>query len=214
MTITRPALGRGALRALIIAASLTIAVATGLAIWFVEWTFTRPFAFGVAYAGPDFPAVASTTETQQFWGDVVIESDAPLTAARILSAIATALPLLVYIAAAIGVIVLALRMSTARSFRPAGRVALVSVAVASLVTAVVRPLFEALAVAEATAALRLPTSGDDVADPTRDPWVVPAGFDLLQDMDWPYLGIAVVLALVALLWSRAERMQKDTEGLV
>ncbi|WP_460800797.1 hypothetical protein [Microbacterium sp. GXF6406] len=214
MSTTRPALGRGALRALIVAASLTIAIAAGLAIWFVEWTFTRPFAFSVDYAAPDFPAIAMPGDTQQFWGDVAIESDAPLTAARILSAIATALPFLVYIAAAIGVIVLALRMSTARPFGPAGRVALASVAVMSLVTAVIRPLFETLAVAEATAALRLPTSGDDVTDPMRDPWVVPAGFDLLQDMGWPYLGIAVVLALVAVLWSRAERMQNDTEGLV
>ena len=61
--------------------------------------------------------------------------------------------------------------------------------------------------------LGLPTDGNQVADPTSDAWIVNSGFDL-QDVDWPYLVIAAVLALVALLWRQAARFQQDTEGLV
>lgn len=61
--------------------------------------------------------------------------------------------------------------------------------------------------------LGLPTDGTQVAS-DQEGWIVPRSFDFLQDTVWQYLAIAVILFLIAALWRRAGRLQRDTEGLV
>lgn len=147
-------------------------------------------------------------------GDTWIETDAPLILSRVLIGIATALPFIVVIAGCIGTVALTLKFAQPRPFSAVlGRViGILGLLVAA--TAVLVPAFTELAVENAVAQLGLPTSGDDVANPDTDSWVVPGGFDALQDLDWPFLLLGVVLILVAALLGRAAGMQRDTEGLV
>ncbi|MGO1770319.1 MAG: hypothetical protein ACTHZX_10225 [Microbacterium sp.] len=215
MTITRPARTRhGALLGVIIAASVILAGGIFFGAWAVDSVLRGPtFGFTASYAAPGWPEVASAVETQQFYDSIRIESDEPLLAQRLLSALSTSLPYLTVIAGAAGVITLARRLMRSRPFAGAARALLWVLTTLSASLAIARPWLDVAAAEGATRVLGLPTDGNQVADPTSDAWIVNSGFDL-QDVDWPYLVIAAVLALVALLWRQAARFQQDTEGLV
>ncbi|SEB85616.1 hypothetical protein SAMN04489806_1958 [Paramicrobacterium humi] len=212
-SILKAVAGRGALLTIMVIAALVGLVAVGLAIWFVEWTYSRPFAFSVGYAAPGYPDVASTAETAQFYDSISVESDEPLDASRALRSVAIALPLTMFVAGALGVIVLARRLLSSRPFARAARGLLVAIAALAAAVGIAVPALEAAATASAVAALSMPTDGFHVADPDSQAWVVPAGFEL-QDLNWPVLALATVLLLIALVWRHGERLQRDTEGLV
>lgn len=187
-----------------------------------SWTVASPvdgsFGFTVPVATPAenrFDTQFSSDQLRVMYdGGTWIEADAPLILPRVLIGIATALPFFIVIAGCIGTMVLALKFAQPRPFNAAlGRViGIVGLVVAA--TAVLVPALTSLAVENAVAQLGLPTSGDDVANLDADSWVVPGSFDVLQDLDWPFLLLGVVLILVAALLGRATRLQRDSEGLV
>ncbi|WP_449278153.1 hypothetical protein [Leucobacter sp. GX24907] len=214
--------GRALLRALIAAAAL---VALG-SIFFGTWLSLSAgedkngaFNFSVAYAAPldAEPGVGPLDpeiETTQFYDDIIVASHEPLVLPRTLASIATAIPFVIVLLGCISTIVLASRLLSARPFGRAALVMLALLGLASAATAIAVPWLESRVGVLAARELHLPTDGGMVADPEADAWVVPTGFDPLQDMLWPLFTLGVALLLVAALWRHAVRLQRDTEGLV
>ena len=179
------------------------------------------FTFPVAYAAPMIgsePMVPSlpgaSSDLNLSYKDIWVS--APLEQLRepqLFAATATAIPFLTVIIGGIGVIVLAWRMLGARPFSGAARPLLTVLGFLCLANAILVPWLERHLVARASAILGLPTDGTQVAS-DQEGWIVPRSFDFLQDTVWQYLAIAVILFLIAALWRRAGRLQRDTEGLV
>ena len=204
-----------------------VATAVGLIAAFycllvTSWAVASPvngsFSFTVPVATPaenHFDTQFSSDRLQVMYdGDTWIEAHFPLVLPRILVGIATALPFVIVITGCIGVVVLALKFAKPRPFSAALAWVIGIIGALTALAAVLVPALNALAVENAVAQLGLPTSGDEVANLDTDAWVVPGGFSLLQDLDWPLFLLGFVLALVAVMLARAARIQRDTEGLV
>jgi len=219
-----PLAGRAALRALAIIAGAIGLVTAFYCLLVTSWSVSSPVDGGFAFSVPvALPADSTNLIDTQFSdehltagyeGDTWIRTDAPLVMARVLTGAATALPFLVVMTGCVGVIVLARRLGLRRPFTRALRWTLGLLGALTATSAICIPWFEKLAVESAVAALGLPTSGDMVQDADTDAWVVPAGFDPLQDLNWPFFLLGVVLILVSVLLVRASRMQRDTDGLI
>lgn len=221
---TAPAVSRAALRVLIVIAALIGAITTFYCLLITSWTVSDPIDGSITFSLPVAAPADDTNliETQfsdehltvGYDGDTWIRTDQPLIGARILTGIATSLPFVIVLAGCVGIIVLARKLGRRRPFTRALRGTLGLLGALTALSAVCIPWFEALAGQLAAAELELPLSGDDVANPETQAWVVPQHFDLLQDLNWPFFLLGVVLILVSALLLRAARMQRETEGLV
>lgn len=214
---------RTALWALTIVAALIGAITAFYCLLITSWTVSGPtdgaFTFSAPVATPMDDTNLIDTQfsdahlTVGHAGDTWIRSDQPLIGARILTGIATALPFVIVMAGCVGVIVLARKLGKQQPFTRALRWALGLLGALAALSAVVIPWFEALAAQVAVSTLGLPTA-DDVTDLDTESWVVPPEFDVLQDLNWPFFLLGVVLILVSILLVRAASLQRDTEGLV
>ncbi|WP_156759134.1 hypothetical protein [Microbacterium karelineae] len=199
--------------AVIAAAGVILAGGVFFGAWAIDNVFSRAFGFEAGYVPPDWPQVAATSQTAQFFSTIVIESHDPLVAPRVLTAIAMAIPYLTVIVGAGGTIALARRLMTSRPFAGAARILLFALAVCCAAQAIAVPWLRTIAAATAIRDLGMPTDGTQVPSPDADPWVTSPAFDI-QDVDWPFLVIAAALVLVGILWRHAAILQRDTEGLV
>lgn len=218
-----PPVGTAALWALTIAAALIGAITAFYCLLITSWSVSDPidgaFTLSIPVATPGVDTNLIETQfsnehlTVGYEGDTWIRSDQPLLGARILTGIATALPFIIVLAGGIGVMVLARKLGRRQPFTRALRWTLGLLGALTALSAVSIGWFEALAAQVAATALGLPTV-DDVADLDSESWVVVPSFDPLQDLNWPFFLLGVVLILVSALLVRAARMQRDTEGLV
>lgn len=205
------------------AAAVIALIALCYAVLITFWMVTSPidgtYTFPVRVVLPDTNELAlhSLGSATAMFSDVQISSPFPLVAPRVLTGIATALPFTIVISAAVGVIFLSRRLASQRPFARAAQRSIIVLSVLAAVTSVIVPWFSALASSLAVDALGLPSHGeaaglDGALSP--EPWFVAPSFSIIQDLDWPLLTLACVLALVAVLWNRALRFQRETEGLI
>lgn len=208
---------RSLLVALIAAAGVVLLGAVFFGLWFAssaQQGKAGEFQFAVPYASPGWPAVASTAETSQHYDTIAVSSHEPLVLPRALAGIATALPFLIVIVGCIGLITLAVRMLGGKPFSRAAQAILAVLGALAAASAVLVPWLEARLVEIAVAELGMPTDGTLVTDSDTDAWVSPPHFDPLQDLHWPLFALGAILLLIAMLWNRAARLQRETEGLV
>lgn len=200
-------------------AALSALVATFLGVWRVAVLFNPvyPFTVDVGVATPldVAPRVSGTAgESWAWYSQVTIESHDPLTDARVLAAVAAALPFVLFVAACAVVVVLCRRLWLGRSFARTATWSLVVLAALCAATAVAAPWAEALSTRRALLALGYPTSGDVGTGPLDErEWVTMPWFDL-GGVTWPLAALALLLVLVAVVTRSGERLQRDTDGLV
>lgn len=218
------ALGRTTLWALIAATALVTLISAVYALWFsitAGIDKSNRFSFPVVYAAPmegdrpSEPAVPGAgSDVRLEFSDILVSAPVEqLREPQVLAAFATAIPFLLVIVGGIGVIALAWRLLGAKPFSGAARGLLIALGALSLLNSVLVPWLEARSAARAVEILNLPSDGTQVPSDQHG-WVVAPGFSFLQDAYWPYLALGVVLLLVAALWQRASRLQRETEGLV
>ncbi|MDA3146289.1 hypothetical protein JSO19_02715 [Leucobacter sp. UCMA 4100] len=205
--------------ALITAASVVGLVALLYALLITSWSVTNPvggsFSFTAAVAMPETNEIAGLSGlggSRVSHDTALVEGFEPLILPRVLTGVATALPFATVIAGCLGVIALTRRLVGQRPFARTGQVFLAVIAGLSLVGSVVIPWFTALAAEVALTELGLPSSGE--APSAAGSWLVAGHYSPLQDTDWPMLALGVVLGLVAMLWARGVRLQRDSEGLI
>lgn len=218
-----PPVSRIALRVLIVTAAFVGVITTFYCLLITSWTVSDPIdgsiTFNVPVATP--AEVTNLIDTQfsddhltvGYDGDTWIRTDQPVVGARTLTGIATSLPFVIVLTGCIGVIVLARKLGRQRPFTRALRWTLGLLGALTVLSAVCIPWFESLAAQLAATALNLPTV-DDVTNHDTESWVVPSAFDVLQDLNWPFFLLGVVLILVSALLVRAAHLQRETEGLV
>lgn len=204
---------------LIVAAAAVALIAAFYALLVTSWSVTSPvdgsFPFTAAVALPETNEIAGLdgiAGTRVSHSDALVEGTGPLIVPRVLTGVATVLPFLTVIAGCIGVIALTRRLMGQRPFARAGQVFLAILSALSLAGSIVIPWFTALASQLALDELGLPQGGDEAI--IGEPWLVAHSFSPTQDIVWPMLALGVVLGLVAALWARGLRLQRDSEGLV
>lgn len=215
MTTVLASRARSAALTVTIIAGVLLAVTTAFfALWLVSDVFNPEWIVEVPVASPldVVPLVAgAAAESHTYaYGTVVVSSYAALALPRTLAAISMALNFSVALVTVVMVIVLAARVRTQRSFTRAATVGIVVLGALSAVTAFAAPWLERLSVAATVSELGYPTSGE--VAPAGE-WVVPPAFTL-QDTNWPLLFVGALFLLTAVLFTRARRLQRDTEGLV
>ncbi|WP_435736360.1 hypothetical protein V5D56_16440 [Cellulosimicrobium sp. PMB13] len=200
-------------------AVLAAVVATLLGLWRVAVLFNPAYPFtvdaGVATPLDVSPRVAGAAgESWSWYSQVTVESHDPLTDARVLAAVAGALPFVLFVAACAVVVLLCRRLWLGRSFARTATWGLAALAALCATTAVVAPWAQTLSTRRALVALGYPTSGDVGTGPLDErEWVAMPWFDL-GSVSWPLAALALLLVLVAVVARSGERLQRDTDGLV
>lgn len=201
--------------AVTIGAGVLLAVATVFfALWLIADVFSPEWIVEVPVASPIdvIPLVAGTAgESHAYgYGTVLISSYEALAGPRALRAVSMGLNFAVVLAALIMLIVPAGRVRAQRSFSRPATVGVVVLGIVATVTSIAAPWLAHLSVSATVAQLGYPTSGDDA--PAGE-WVVPPEF-AWQDTNWPLLFLGILFLVTAMLFLRARRLQRDTEGLV
>lgn len=166
---------------------------------------------GPSFAGLDwqtFSAVSMQSSNPDLWSS------------RVMFIVATALDFVTYFAIAGFVFVLAHRFRNSRPFTQQVRVGLMVIAGGLTITATIAPWLRIVADQIFVNVLELATSGDsitagaDASNCTVCEWVNYPYFSFEYDFNWLLIALAVVLIFVGLSYQQAERLQRDTEGLV
>lgn len=160
---------------------------------------------------PKIAITGSTTiEFSKVW---VITKDLTATP-HALFAISGGFPFLVAALGFLGITLLCLRLLRARPFSRTAQLTLGVVGLFSVTGAVFVPWAEKKAVNMAIAALGLPTSPEQAAMTSMKGFVSAQEFNWLWHTNWLWLIFGLLLILVALLWQKAAKFQRDQEGLV
>lgn len=219
----RPTAGRlGGRALLVIVAAVTTLATLGLVlndIVRVAYTYMGGYGIEVAllsYEGvpADIPG-ANANNTAEYWR-VIINTYENVDASRHLQTLAIALTTLTFVAGAIVIIMLCRRLWTGRTFATTTAAGVLIVAVLTMVTAWVAPWLRHTADTLALAATPFPTTDGGVFPTEESPgsrWVELPHFDT-GSADGAVLLLGVILALLALVYLGARRLQRDTEGLV
>jgi len=159
----------------------------------------------------------SAGEAYAAYSTVVIRSDEPLVGARGMAGLAVGLRFALFIAACAVVVLLAVRLWRRMRFSTLATGSVAGFGLASVVVAFAAPWLQLTSIVRGVTELGYPLAGDDpsLAGIPRDAreWVVPPEFTL-QDTDWLLLAFGVILLLAAVLLRGAQRLQRDTEGLI
>jgi len=159
----------------------------------------------------------SAGEAYAAYSTVVIHSYEPLVGARVMAGLAVGLRFALFIAACAVVVLLAARLWRRMRFSTFATWSVAGFGMASIAVAFTAPWLQLTSTVRGVTELGYPLAGDDpsLAGIPRDEreWVVPPEFTL-QDTDWLLLAFGVILLLAAVLLRGAQRLQRDTEGLV
>lgn|GEM_PF-1987245 len=156
-------------------------------------------------------------EAYAAYSTVIIYSYEPLVAARVMAGLAIGLRFGLFIAACAIVVLLAIRLWRRMRFSTLATGSVAGFGIASIAVAFTAPWLQLTSIVRGVTELGYPLTGDDpsLAGIPRDEreWVVPPEFTL-QDTDWLLLAFGIILLLAAVLLRGAQRLQRDTEGLV
>lgn len=220
---TRPSAARAGGRILlaIVAAVAVLATLSVILNDIVRIAYTWMGGYGIevallSYGGvpADIPG-ANDANTAEYW-KVVIQTFEHVDGSRMLQTVAIALTTLTFVVGAVVILLLCRRLWTGRTFAASAAVGLLVVAVLTIATAWIAPWLRHTADALALAATPFPTSDSGnfpTEDSPGDRWVELPHFDI-GSVDGTVLLLGVVLALTALVYLGARRLQRDTEGLV
>lgn len=219
----RPSAGRVGGRALLVVVALVTVVATlGLVLNdIVRIAYMWMGGYGIEVALISFEGVpadipgANALNTAEHW-KVMVYTYENVDTSRMLQTLAIALTALTFVIGAIAILMLCRRLWTGRTFAASAAVGMLVVAGLTVATAWVAPWLRHTADSLALAATPFPTS-DSGGFPTDgsagDRWIELPYFDV-GSVDGTVLLLGVVLALTALVYLGARRLQRDTEGLV
>lgn len=200
---------------------VTVAIVTVLATLglilndIVRIAYAQMGGYGIEVALISFGGVpadiagGNELNTAEYW-KVIVYTHENVDTSRMLQILAIALTTLTFIAAAIAILLLVRRLWTGRTFATSAAVGVLVVSVLMIATAWVAPFLRHQADTLALAATPFPTN--EVAGSQQN-WVELPHFDI-GSVDGTVLVLGVVLALTALVYLGARRLQRDTEGLV
>ncbi|MER3390857.1 MAG: hypothetical protein RJQ01_12630 [Microcella sp.] len=143
--------------------------------------------------------------TSQFW-TVLVSSSENLTTPTILQVVAIALTTLTFLAAAAVIVLLCARLWAGRTFATSTAIGMLALSALALVASLAAPWLCHRADAIALEQLDYATDGGER-------WVSLERFDL-GSIDGSLLVLGIVVLLVALVYSGARRLQRDSDGLV
>lgn len=211
----RPTAGRIGGRALLAVVAIVTVVAT-LGIMLndiVRIAYMHMGGYGIEVALISFEGVpadipgGNDLNTAEHW-KLMLYTYENVDTSRMLQTLAIALTTLTFVAGAITILLLCRRLWTGRTFASSTAVGVLVVAFLTMATAWVAPWLRHTADSLALAATPFPT---DESGGNR--WVELPYFDV-GSVDGTVLLLGVVLALTALVYLGARRLQRDTEGLV
>lgn len=201
---------------LVIVATVTVLATLGLIlndIVRIAYVFEGGYGLEVAllsYEGvPADIAGGNALNTAEYW-KVIVYTFENVDTSRMLQALAIALTTLTFIAAAVAILLLVRRLWTGRTFAASAAVGVLVVSVLMVATAWVAPFLRHQADSLALAATPFPT---DQSVGSQQNWVELPHYDI-GSVDGTVLALGVILALTALVYLGARRLQRDTEGLV
>jgi hypothetical protein len=147
----------------------------------------------------------SAQSSSQFWTVLISTSEAVPTA-PLLQVIAVALTSLTFLLAAAVVTLLCARLWTGRTFSRSTAGGMLALGVLAVIVSVLAPWLQHRADAIALDHL-------GYSDQAGDRWALVPQFDL-GSIDAALMTLGVVLVLAALVYLGAQRLQRDTDGLV
>lgn len=217
-----PAARLGGRALLVVVAVVTVLATLGLILNdIVRIAYMHMGGYGIevallSYEGvpADIPG-ANALNTAEYW-KVIVYTYENVDTSRTLQTLAIALTTLMFIVGAVAILLLCRRLWTGRTFATSAAVGMLVVAVLTMATAWVAPWLRHTADSLALAATPFPTSdagGFPTETSTGDRWVELPHFDV-GSVDGTVLLLGAVLALTALVYLGARRLQRDTEGLV
>lgn len=201
---------------LMIVAIVTVLATLGLIlndIVRIAYTYMGGYGLEVAlisFGGmpADLPG-GDARNTAEYW-KIIIYTYENVDTSRMLQTVAIVLTTLTFFAGAITILLLCRRLWTGRTFATSAAVGVLVMAALTLTTAWLAPWLRHVADSLALAVTPFPTTATPGSDQA---WVELPHFDA-GSVDGAVLVLGVVLALTALVYLGARRLQRDMEGLV
>ena len=202
-----------------------MALLSGLAFLFSGWLAWLHFFqaqgvsgqaghfFEVFVGGVGEPQIAFTGSTRIDFSTVFVSTRELSAASQALFAVSGGFPFLVASLGFFGITLLCLRLLKSRPFGRTAQITLGVVGALSVIGAVLVPWGEKKAIILGVEAAGLPTSPEQATSAMRG-FVLTQEFDWLWHTNWLWLILGLLLVLVALLWQKATKFQRDQEGLV
>lgn len=202
-----------------------MALLSGLAFLFSGWLSWMSFFhtqgmpgqaqhdFEVFAGGLGDPQIAVTGSTWIYFHTVWVSTQELSATAHALFALSGGFPFLVASLGFLGIMLLCLRLLRSRPFGRTAQITLGVVGALSVIGSVLVPWGERKAIILAVEAAGLPTSPEQATSAMRG-FILTQDFHWLWRTNWLWLIFGLLLVLVALLWQKATRFQRDQEGLI